>query len=181
VQDLADGRRSITQINVSGDFLNPQSFVSAQADYSVLTLSECVVSALPHRRFEEAIADDVRLARLLWLDTALDGAMQREWLSALSRRTALEIVALLLCELYTRLDAIGLVRGDAFDLPLTQQQAADVVGLSAVHFNRTLMELRARDWLTWDAGEIHILDYSALAEAAEFDPSYLGFSNPLTS
>lgn len=114
------------------------------------------------------------LTRLLWLATLIDGAIHREWLLALGRRSALGRLAHLVCELFSRLQVVGLiVDGSSFHLPLTQTNLADALGLSPVHVNRTIQELRRRGILTWQHHAVEIHDWKRLAEVAEYNPAYL--------
>jgi CRP-like cAMP-binding protein len=100
-------------------------------------------------------------------------AIMREWLVNVGHRTAFERLAHLICEIYVRLEAVGLTREHAFELPLTQAELGDTLALSAVHVNRTLMELRRLQLVTFQNRQVVIHDYPALAAAAGFDPTYL--------
>lgn len=102
----------------------------------------------------------------------------REWIVNVGYRTALERVAHLLCEIYWRLDAVGLAQGNSCDMPLTQQDLADALALSSVHVNRTLMALRRAGLLRLQAGRLELLDGRALQMAAGFDPYYLHLERP---
>lgn len=176
VSHLPDGRRQFTQLNVPGDFVDLHSLATGRMDHGVVALSECITMAVPHRRMRDAILQDARVGDLLWLDSIIDGAMHREWLLAFGRRNAMETVSLLICELYTRLEAVELTHGGSIRMPLTQALAADLVGLSAVHLNRIVMEMRHRGWISWCASNIDVHDLVALANTADFDPAYLGLA-----
>ena len=77
----------------------------------------------------------------------LSASLHREWLLALGRQEALERTALLVCEIYARLEAVGLARDGAFRFPIIQAEIADLLGMSAVHVNRTLKVMREAGWL----------------------------------
>jgi len=111
--------------------------------------------------------------RALWRETVVDGAIHRKWLSALGRRLAAERLALLFCELYVRLNAVGLAANYRFDLPLTQSDVADMVGITPVHVNRSLKALRQQGLVDWRGGAATIHDWRNLAHFAQFDPTYL--------
>jgi len=111
--------------------------------------------------------------RALWRETLVDGAIHREWLSALGRRLAAERLALLFCEIYVRLNAVGLADNYRFDLPLTQSDVADMVGITPVHVNRSLKALRQQGVVEWRGGTAIINDWRNLARFAQFDPTYL--------
>jgi len=113
------------------------------------------------------------LTRLLWLLTLLDGAIHREWLIGMGRLSASQRTAHLICEMYTRLEALGLASDHRFDFPITQAALADAVGISTVHVNRVLQELRQRGLIAWDGGQVSIPDWHGLAGMADFDDLYL--------
>ncbi len=170
---LGDGGRQITQLNISGDFIDLHSFVMKEMDHGVLALTDCIVQPAPHVALRRLTESHPHLSRLLWLDTVIDAAIHRQWIASMGRRTALAHMAHLLCELCTRMEVIGAASGKAFDLPLSQAVLADVLGLSTVHVNRLIAELRSRQMLTWTQGRVVILDWDGLAGLAEFDSTYL--------
>jgi len=170
---LSDGQRQITAIHVPGDFVDLHSFVLKEMDHSVGALSDCRIITFPHPALTAITERFPHLTRLLWLMTLLDSAIHREWIVAMGRRSAPGQLAHLVCELYVRLGVVGLVENDSFKLPLTQMELADALGISAVHVNRVLQELRGESLLTWQNQVIRILDWPRLQERAEFDPRYL--------
>ena len=170
---LSDGQRQITAIHVPGDFVDLHSFVLKEMDHSVGALSDCRIISFPHQGLATITERFPHLTRLLWLMTLLDSAIHREWIVAMGRRSAAGQMAHLVCELYVRLGVVGLVTNDSFTLPLTQMELADALGISAVHVNRVLQELRGENLLTWQNQVIHVLDWPRLQERAEFDPRYL--------
>ncbi|QYC10684.1 Crp/Fnr family transcriptional regulator [Brevundimonas nasdae] len=170
---LEAGGRSITQLSIAGDFLDLHSLVMKQIDYGVVAISDCVTAALPHNRLVDLLDDYPHLGRLLWLETAIDGAIQREWFHRLGRQGALPRMAHLFCELQARLEIVGLADETGFSLTLTQNDLANCIGLSAVHVNRVLKELRDRQLVEWRAGRVSLLDKPALEKIAEFNPTYL--------
>src|SRR3569623_1311041 len=111
-------------------------------DHSVGALSRCRTIMFPHERLTWITEQYPHLTRELWLMTLLDGSIHREWLVAMGRRSASQQMAHLICELYVRLGITGLVHDDTFSFPITQTELGDALGLSAVHVNRVLQELR---------------------------------------
>lgn len=170
---LKDGRRQITEINVSGDFIDLHSLLMKQMDHGVVALTDCVVAHAPHTRLIHVTEEYPHLTRLLWLDTIIDAAIHRQWLVAMGRRSGLGHLSHLVCELYLRLQAAGQTGDLVFDLPLTQTMLADALGLSTVHVSRLITELRGEGVVNWNGGRIEILNWHRLAEIAEFDPTYL--------
>lgn len=170
---LADGGRQITEINVPGDFVDLHSLLMKQMDHGIVALSDCTYATAPHARLIEITERHPHLTRLLWLDTIIDAAIHRQWLVAMGRRSGLGHLAHLLCEMYLRLQVVGQTEGMAFELPLTQSVIGDVLGLSTVHVNRLIAELRAEGLVAWSSFQVEILDWDRLATIAEFDPTYL--------
>ena len=170
---LASGQRQITALHVPGDFVDLHSFLLAKMDHSIVALSPCRVTIVQHDTLRQITERFPHLGRVLWLTTLVDGAIHREWLVAMGRRTALAHTAHLFCELFLRLEQIGATDGLSFKLPLTQEEIADMLGLSYVHVNRTLGELRDSRLLEWRKQIVTIKDWGRLVDVAEFDPTYL--------
>jgi len=170
---LADGGRQITELNVAGDFVDLHSFLIREMDHGVVALTNCVIRTVPHRALRHLTEAFPHLTRLLWLDTLVDAAIHRQWIASMGRRTALAHLAHLLCETYLRLEVVGLAAERAFDFPLPQSVLADVLGLSTVHVNRLVAELRSLEVVNWTQPRVVILDWDRLAGIAEFDPTYL--------
>ena len=169
----AGGDRQLTAIHIPGDFVDLHSFLVKEMDHSVGALTSCAVITFPHERLVRVTERHPHLTRLLWLLTLLDGAIHREWLVGMGGLSALQRTAHLLCEMYVRLEAVDLARDRRFSFPITQSALADAIGISTVHINRVLQELRHRDLITWDGGDVLIHDWVALATAAEYDDRYL--------
>lgn len=176
---LRGGSQQITALQVPGDFVDLHAFLLARMDHSVVAITECTVTTAPHPQLKALTDRYPRLARALWYLTIVDASIHRHWLTVLGRRDALARTAHIICELYVRLKDVGLVNDGAFSLPLTQQESGDVLGLSAVHVNRVIQELRARDLVSWDRREVRIKDWDALAALAEFEPTYLQLEDQL--
>lgn len=170
---LENGKRQITAIHVPGDFVDLHSFLIKQMDHSVGTLSPCVVAYAPHEGLERITERLPHLGRLLWLLTLIDASIHRQWLVTMGAYPALNRTAHLLCELFTRLTFDSGVVGSSLTLPITQQDLGDTLGLSTVHTNRVVQELRARGLIQWQGHEIRMLNWQGLAELSQFDPLYL--------
>ncbi len=170
---LRGGERQITELHVKGDFVDIHNFLLKIMDHGVTCITRCQVAPVPHDRLAKLTTDYPHVSRLLWLMTLIDGAIHREWLVAMGRRPALAQTAHLLCELYLRLKTVNAAENLTFTFPVTQAELGDVLGLSAVHVNRVLQELRSMNLITWRGPTVTIHDWEALTEAAEFDPRYL--------
>lgn len=174
---LSSGRRQITTLLVPGDFLDLSSLPVRGRDFGVVSLTSCRVVTLEHDQLRRLCETSFAATMLLWKGTAIEAAIQREWLVSMGRRSAKGQMAHLICELAVRLDAVGRFENASFHLPLTQNELADVVGLSPVHVNRVLKELRGDGVIAWVNYVIRIIDWPRLAEIAEFNPNYLGFGS----
>lgn len=170
---LASGARQYTEISVPGDFIDLHGLVMKHLDHGVHAFSDCQVLDVPHEALKTLTERHPHLARLLWLETVIDAAVHRQWLLALGRQNGPARLAHLICELYLRLEVVGLASDLRMDLPLTQQELGEVLGFSVVHANRTLQALRRRELITWRDQKVEILDWARLAQLAEFDPLYL--------
>jgi len=172
-KDLSDGQRQITELHVAGDFADLHSFTLKRLDHSVMTLTPCRVALVPHEKLEQITERYPHLTRLYWFTTNMDAAIHREWEVSLGRRTALSRIATLFCEIKIRLEIVGLTDGLSYDFDLTQTDLAECVGLTPIHVNRTLKELRERGLVQFKSGRVTIHDWDGLARVAEFDPAYL--------
>lgn len=172
-KDLADGQRQILELHVPGDFVDLHSFVLKRLEHNIGSLTQVRIAFIPHENLRRVTESHPHLGRMLWFSTLLDAAIHREWILSMGRRTALARIAHILCELYVRMDVVGLASDLRFPLPVTQTDLADATGLTAVHVNRMLKRLRDEELLTFRGGEVTIHDWDRLQHAAEFDPAYL--------
>ena len=170
---LDDGRRQITAILMPGDVCDLEAVMRGRADYSVGALTDCVLGEIPTGKVADPAILDPDMARALWRRLLRDEAISREWLVSMGRRSAVERVAHLLCEFRVRLAAVGLTTGDTFEFRLTQAELADLLGLSTVHVNRILQQLRKSGLIALSRWRLAILDATALETLAGFDATYL--------
>jgi len=172
-KDLRNGQRQITELHIAGDFLDLHSFTLKRLDHHVMTLTACTIVPVPHDRLQAITEAHPHLTRVYWFSTNLDAAIHREWEVSLGRRNAASRVAHLLCELHVRLGIVGMADGLAYDLPLTQTDVAECLGLTSVHINRTLKDLREQELVDFRGGRVEMKDLDGLRRLAEFDPGYL--------
>lgn len=173
VRDLADGRRQIIELHIPGDFYDLHAFLLKKLEHDVEALTPVKFAVVPHDRLKLITERWPHLSRMLWTSTLLDAAIQREKILSIGRRSAIARLAHLLCELHVRFKVVELTDGDSYPLPLTQSQLADAAGLTQVHVNRTLKELRDRGIVTVRGGTVAIKDRRALVDIAEFTDDYL--------
>lgn len=170
---LGDGRRQIVSFHVPGDILDLAALLLGSVDHGVSTVTEAEVVSIPHATLLGWMERHPNLGRLLWHDTLVDAAAFQEWVVNVGRRTARERVAHLLCELAARLRAAGLAGGRSCLLPVTYAELADATGLTAVHVNRVLQDLRADGLVEVSGRALVVLDWKGLTWAGDFDPAYL--------
>ncbi len=178
-KDMADGSRQTVQLAVPGDFIDLHSFLMKQVDHNLAALSNCRLVKFPHDRLVEITRNHDHLTRVLWLSTVLDGSIERETIASLGIRSAVSRLAHLFCELQVRLEVVGLASASTaescrYDLQLNQEELSDILGMTPVHMNRMLRELRERGLLTFKGQIVEISDWEGLFALAEFDPFYLG-------
>ncbi|SDO60182.1 cAMP-binding domain of CRP or a regulatory subunit of cAMP-dependent protein kinases [Methylobacterium phyllostachyos] len=170
---LREGKRQILSFHIPGDIPDLQSLHIPTIDHSLATLTKVVVAIIPHESLRELTARHPGLAAAFWRDTLLDAAVLREWLISTGQRLAFEHVAHLFCELYLRLRSVGLAEDHRCPMPITQTDIADALGLTPVHINRVLQEMRGRTLITLQGRMLVIKAWDELLRISEFDPTYL--------
>lgn len=172
-KDTPDGKRQILAIHVPGDFVDLHSYPLKRLEHSVAALTDVQVALFPHPAIRELTEKSATITELLWRSTMIDAAINREWIVSVGARGAAVRLAHLFCEMFIRLERAGLASGNVFALPLTQVDLADATGLTAVHANRMLRQLREDDLVAFRHGTVEVLDWQRLRAFAEFDPAYL--------
>jgi CRP-like cAMP-binding protein len=171
-QVLPNGGKQITAFLLPGDFCDVHITMFGEMDHSIGALGAAKVAFIS-RELMLAMTERPSIARALWWASLVDEATLRAWIVNFGRRDSFERVAHLICELYVRLHNVGLADENTFDLPLTQEDLSDALGLTTVHVNRILKRLREQGMMTFKRQQISILDVRKLQAAAGFDPSYL--------
>ena len=172
-KDMRNGRRQYTELHVPGDFTDLHSFTLKRLDHDIVALSECSFAVVPHEKLKKITEHFPHLTRVYWFGTNLDAAIHRETVLSLGARSAAARMAHLFCEMFVRLEIVGLTRGLSYDLPISQLELGEMLGITSVHSNRTLQQLRKRELLEFAGGLVTMRDVDALKQLAEFDPSYL--------
>jgi CRP-like cAMP-binding protein len=170
---LPNGERQIIAYFIPGDLCDQRMFILKQMDHSIGTITSATVAVIPAENMIDITDQHPRIARALWWSTLVDEAITREWVVNVGQRNALERVAHLICEMYLRVQAVGLSEGTRFDFPVTQTELADTVGLTLVHTNRMLRDLRAAGLISWKGKRLTILDVERLANLSMFNSNYL--------
>jgi CRP-like cAMP-binding protein len=169
----AQGKRQIVSFVIAGDIPDLQSLHLKVLDNSIATISPCRIGFIQHEALHDICARYPRLAAAFWRETLIDAAIFREWVMNVGRREAYQRMAHVLCELLVRLRAVDLVEDHVCDLPITQGEFADALGVTNVHVNRVLQQMRAEGLIETQGTRLRIPDWNKLKQVGEFDPTYL--------
>jgi CRP-like cAMP-binding protein len=170
---VGNGGRQILALHMRGDMVDLQNAVLGRADHNVQALTGIEVAFIPRGAILDLAADRPRVGRAMWHDTLVDGSIHREWTANVGRRDATTRLAHMLCEFALRLEFAGLGEQCNYELPMTQEQLGDSVGLTSVHVNRTLKSLEAAGLISRTQRTVRIGDWDRLAAVGDFDSSYL--------
>jgi len=170
---LAEGRRQIFSFHIAGDIPDLQSMHIPLMDHTLGTMTQAIVAFIPHENLHDITARFPAIAAALWRDTLIDAALFIEWLISMGRRPAFEHLAHLFCELYLKQEAVGLAGDHRCPLPITQIDLADATGMTSVHINRVLKEMRGRGLITLHRQTLVVKAWDELVRASEFDATYL--------
>jgi CRP-like cAMP-binding protein len=171
---VVNGARQIIAVHFAGDIVDLQNSFLGVADHSVQVLTDSEVAFIPREAVKKLGFERPNVGMAMWHDTLVDGSIFREWIANVGRRDAHTRIAHLLCEFSLRLKVAGLGAETEYELPMTQEQIADCVGLTPVHVNRTLKVLEAENLIVRKSGRgITIGDWKKLAAAGDFDSNYL--------
>ncbi len=173
---LPDGARQITAFLIPGDFCDLHVTILREMDHSITALTRAKVAYIERAKMD-SLAERPGLARAFWWSTLVDEAVLRAWIVNVGRRDAFEAIGHLMCELYVRMKNVGLTDEHRFELPLTQEELGDALGLTPVHVNRVLQRMRADALISFKGGLLTIHDYGKLEEASGFNPNYLHIAN----
>ena len=172
-KQLEDGRRQILGFILPGEVCNLDLFTLLRTDHSIGAVRTVTVAEIDRDEIERLLVDCPHLAQILCLGEIIAKSRQHEWVLSLGQRVAIERVAHLLCEIFERERLRGRVRGQKCDFPPTQAQIAEAVGLTPVHVNRMLHELRRGQCVEIANRRLFVPDFEALARVAAFDARYL--------
>nr|WP_276588967.1 Crp/Fnr family transcriptional regulator [Sphingomonas sp. GC_Shp_6] len=172
------GARQILGFLLPGEFSDLQQLFLSRSDHNVqaltsLEVAECAIPDLQHLAMSRPA-----VGQALWISTLVEASMVRENMLNIGRRDGLTRVAHLLCEFESRLPEAGL-EDHGYDLPMTQEEIGDAVGLTAVHVNRTLKQLEAEGLIARTRRFVRVVDRKRLLARADFDPDYLHRDQPV--
>lgn len=167
------GARSILALHMRGDVVDLQNSLLQVADHSVQALTCATVAFIPREAVIDLAVRYPNIGLAMWYDTLVDGSIAREWNLNVSRRDGVARIAHVLCEFGVRLESLGLATRHHYELPLTQVQLGDAVGMSPMHVHRMLRALEAEGVIEREVRSITVLDWLSLAKLGDFRDRYL--------
>ncbi len=167
------GLRQLVAVHVPGDFVDLHAFPLRVLDHDVATMTAATIATVRHEELDAIMRELPELGRKLWFATLLDAAIHRAWLFRLGRLDAVGRVAHFLCETNARLLSAGLSDGKRFALGITQNDIAEICGLTNVHVNRVMRHLREERLCVFRSSLVDILDPARLVARGQFEPRYL--------
>ncbi len=175
---LRNGGRQIVSFHIPGDMIDLPSALVMVADHSIRTHAQTSILSISHGDVLRIVAEHPDVGRAFWFDTLVDAAIFREWTVNVGRRNTRERTAHLLLEFAYRYKAIGALDKDEFELPVTQLDLSDALGMTAVHLNRTLQWLRKEGYIRMHSGTMSIENWPEMIRLAGFTPDYLHPEGP---
>jgi len=172
-KDLPDGRRQIVGFFLPGDLCDLNVYILKAMDHTIGAITRVTYALIDPDDIDKLVPERPRIAQALWWHELVKASIQREWLLNIGQRSAYERIAHLLTELFVRLRAVGLTNGNSCDFPITQSDIADATGLTSVHVNRTIQELRADKLIELSQRRLTIPDLDLLMQAGLFNSNYL--------
>lgn len=169
----AEGARQIVSVHMPGDFLDFQHLFLRVADHNVQALTRLTIAEISCEVLQELALARPAIGRAIWIDGLIEASIYREWILNVGRRDARARIAHILCEFAVRMRAAGMVNDNGYELPMTQEQLGDAVGLTSVHVNRTLKGLVADGLVRFDRRNLSILDWDGIREVGGFSSMYL--------
>lgn len=170
---VADGGRQIVSIHTPGDLVDLQNILLGEADHNIQALSAAGVAQIPHELVMDLAFSRPNIGKALWRESMIEASIFREWVANVGRRDARARTAHMICELATRREAAGLGRRETYELPMTQEQIGDALGLTAVHVNRTLKLLQDDGLIVRSKRSVAISNWERLRVVGDFTSNYL--------
>ena len=170
---LPSGTRQVLAFLMPGDCCDLHVGLLAEMDHSIQTITPALVAMVDHEQMESIMDRHRGVAKAMYASQLIDEGTMRAWITSMGRRASIERIAHLMCELYLRARNIGLVSEAGLRLPLSQLLLADSLGMTPVHLNRVLKELRLGGAMTLERGSLVIVDPAKLVQIAGFDENYL--------
>jgi CRP-like cAMP-binding protein len=170
---IPDGKRQILSIHIAGEIPDLMSLFLHVMDHDLSTVAPSTLGFINHEALRKLHRRRPNVAEIFWRDTLIDAAMFREWIVNVGQRPAPARLAHVIAELRERLKVIGLVAGSDFEMPLTQEQIGEALGITSVHANRVIKQLRQEEIVDVQRGRVTILNEARFQQLADFDSRYL--------
>ena len=170
---LPNGSRQVLAYLMPGDSCDLHIGLLAEMDHNIQTITPSIVAMIEREVMDEIMDRYPGVGKAMYVGQLIDEGTMRAWITSMGRRTSIERVAHLMCELYLRARNIGLTLEPRLALPLSQSMLADSLGMTPVHLNRVMKELRNSGAMTLKRGSLFIEDPSLLIRIAGFDENYL--------
>jgi len=168
-----NGQRQILSIHIPGEIPDLQSLHLHRMDHDLISLAPSTLGFISHTSLRALTREKPNVAEVLWRETLVDSAIFREWIVNVGQRPATSRLAHTVVELRRRLAVTGRAAGDTIEMPLTQEQIGEALGITPVHANRVIRQLREERIVDISRGRAVVLDEAKLAELAQFDDRYL--------
>ncbi|MBR0876361.1 CRP-like cAMP-binding protein [Bradyrhizobium japonicum] len=170
---ISSGKRQILSIHIPGEIPDLMSLFLHVMDHDLSTLAPCTLGFISHETLRKLHQRSPSVAEMFWRDTLIDAAMFREWIVNVGQRPAPARLAHVMIELRERLRVIGRLDGNSFEMPLTQEQIGEALGITGVHANRVIKQLRQEGIVELHRGRVTVLDERKFLDLADFDGRYL--------
>jgi CRP-like cAMP-binding protein len=168
-----EGARQILSVHIPGDFVDLEGSLLQNADHNVQALTRCQVALVPREAIVELIRSSGKIAHAMWIDTLIDGSIYREWIVNVGRRDARAAMCHLLCEFSRRLEASGMASNGGYELPMSQEQLGDALGITPVHVNRVLRDLDRDGLIVREKRFVRVPNWEKLRKVGGFNENYL--------
>jgi CRP-like cAMP-binding protein len=170
---LPSGTRQIMAFLMPGDACDLHANMLAEMDHGIQAITSATVAQVSRAEMQRLMHGHPSFARAMYIAQLVDEGIMRAWIVSMGRRSSIERVAHLMCELYLRARGIGLTDGAEFVLPLSQIILADALGMTPVHINRVLRDLRVMGAVELSRGSLSVINSMKLVQVAGFDENYL--------
>lgn len=170
---LPNGTRQVLAYLMPGDSCDLHVGLLAEMDHSIQVIQPASIATIERDVMDEIMDTHRGIAKAFYIAQLVDEGTMRAWITSMGRRSSIERIAHLMCELYLRARNIGLTSEPFLRLPLSQLLLADSLGMTPVHLNRVLKQLRLAGAMTLERGSLTIIDPEKLIQLAGFDENYL--------
>lgn len=175
---VGSGGRQIVGMFLAGELLDFDGLFLETIDFNIQAISDCEVTLFQCPDMLRVLFERPAIGKALLRDNAIRAAISREWMTNLGRRDSTAKVAHLLCEISLRLTLSGDASDDCFELPINQEQIADIIGVTTMHVGRVLRTLEAEKIIIRQNRVINIIEKNRLRSIGDFSPTYLQTLKP---